>query len=173
MRRVVVLSAMVTVLLLFSASAALAYSPVTGCVTTGTAGDPGPAWPYGGTVTAWQTVSKVVVGTGTLDANGCFSVTIGNGPEVQVSIEFNSGPNGTPADICTPVGSKTPTNCQCTVPTDNNYTMVPYACGPIYSGTGPNAVSMLGFGATPSATAPALLGLVTVLGAAVAFLRRR
>lgn len=161
MKRLLLLGVVVGVLLLTFVPAAFAWTPVVGCTFAGTDITPLGPWTYGGTVTARQTATNVVVGSGVLDANGCYSVTIGNGPQLTVTIDFTPGPGGDPADQT------------CIVPTDPNYTPAPYQCAPIYTGSGPNAVSLSAFGATgvPAGAAVAALGLT--LGGFVAWLRRR
>lgn len=144
-------------LLLVSSPAALAWTEAQGC-TVDANGDP---WAWGGTVTCRQTFEPyVVTGSGTLDANGCFSIYIGNGRELDCTIDYTPGPSGDPADG------------HCIVPTDGSYTPQPWLCGPIDTGTGPNAVSLSGFGAQslPASAAVLVLGL---LAGGAAVLRRR
>jgi hypothetical protein len=159
MRKLLVVAAVVGLLTLLCASTVLAYTPVVGCTFAGTPDAPAGPWLFGGTVTARQNATDVVVGSGTLDANGCFSVPIGNGPSLTVTIDFTPGPGGDPADQ------------YCTVPTDPDYTPEPYECSPIYTQTTPNAVSIATFTAAP--LQPGLVGGVLGLAAfGLAGLRR-
>lgn len=148
----------VVLLLLMVAPTALAWDRAEGC-TTDAYGAP---WTHGGTVTCRQTFQPyIVVGSGELDANGCFSVYIGNGREVDCTIDFNPGPSGDPADG------------HCVVPTDSSYTPAPWPCDPISTGTGPNVVSLAGFGAAAMPAGTAALGLAALAGLAAAWKRRR
>jgi hypothetical protein len=158
MKRVFVFSLVVLVLLI-SAPAAFAWDRAVGC-TVDSSGD---SWTWGGTVTCRQTFNPFVqVGQGTLDADGCFEVYIGNGHEVECTIDYNAGPAGDPVD-----GS-------CVVPTDNNYMPEPWACGTIDTGTGPNAVALSGFaGVTAMPAGSLVLALGAALGGAAVWLRRR
>ncbi len=111
--------------LLLVASPAFAYDSIVGCVTD--AG--GQPWTWGGTITCTRQ-GNIVVGTGTLGADGCFSVYIGNGTKTTCTFDFTPGPNGDPA------------NMTCTVPTNNNVPPTPYTeCNPS-TGSGPNAVTL-------------------------------
>lgn len=148
----------VVLLLLMVAPTALAWDRAEGC-TTDVNGDP---WAWGGTVTCRQTFQPfIIVGSGPLDANGCFSVFIGNGREVDCTIDYTPGPNGDPADD------------HCIVPTDSSYTPLPWACGVFDTGTGPNAVSLAGFGAAAMPAGTAAIGLAALAGLVAAWKRRR
>jgi LPXTG-motif cell wall-anchored protein len=145
MRKLLVVSLLVVALAAVMAPTALAWDRAEGCTTDGY-GNP---WTWGGTVTCRQTFQPfIVVGQGTLDANGCFSVFIGNGHEVDCTIDYNPGPDGDPADDV------------CTVPTDSSYQPLPWQCSPVDTGTGPNAISLRSLDATSSSAFPMVLGLV-------------
>lgn len=148
MRKFLVISLLVLVLATAMAPTALAYDSVQGCALDAY-GNP---WTWGGTVTCQQTFPPyVVVGSGTLDASGCFSVFIGNGPAVTCVVDFNPGPAGDPADAV------------CQVPADSSYPPQPWNCDPIDTGTGPNAINLRTMEATSSSSAlPLALGLVGV-----------
>lgn len=153
MRKFLVISLLVLVLAAAMAPAAFAYDRAEGC-TVDAYGNP---WTWGGTVTCYSAFSlqppftPIVVGSGSLDANGCFSVFIGNGPAVTCVVDFNPGPNGDPADAV------------CQVPRDSSYLPQPWDCGPIDTGTGPNAINLRSMEATSSPSAlPLALGLVGV-----------
>ncbi len=162
MRRVALPALILTLLALFAlAPAALAWTPVVGCTFAGTSSSPLGPWTYGGTVTARQTSTQVIVGSGTLDANGCYSVTIGNGPQVTVTIDFTPGPSGDPA------------NQTCVVPTDPNYTPAPYECSPIYTNTTSLAVSVSGFAGQSVASGWWLAPIAALAATALVWLRRK
>jgi hypothetical protein len=154
MRKLLVVSLLVVALAAVMAPTAFAWDRAEGCTVDGTDQQPGNPWTWGGTVTCRQLFQPFfVVGSGTLDANGCFSVFIGNGPAVDCTIDYNPGPNGDPADDV------------CSVPTDRNYQPLPWLCGPnnsgiIDTGTGPNAISLRTMEATSSSALPLVLGLV-------------
>lgn len=157
MKRLLVVFFALVLLILVSTSTAFAYDRVVGC-TVDVNNDP---WTHGGTVTCRQNFWPfVIVGQGTLDANGCFEVFIGNGPAVTCTIAYNPGPAGQPGD-----GT-------CAVPRDNSYFPQPWNCGTISTNTGPNAVTLAGFGATSSTAGVFVLVLSAVIGG-VAFWRRR
>lgn len=124
MRRFLALILAITILLI-AVPAALAYDSVVGCTTDGN-GNP---WTHGGTVTC--TRLGITVGSGTLGADGCYAVYIGNGPQTTCTFDFTAGPAGDPP------------NQTCTIPTNNSNPPVPYTnCNPS-TGTGPNAVTMV------------------------------
>lgn len=134
--------------------AVFAWTPAVGCAVDGY-GNP---WTHGGTVTCRQNATQIVVGSGSLDANGCFSVPIGNGPAITCTIDFNPGPDGDPADAT------------CAIPTDPNYTPQPWDCGPISTGTGPNAITLQNLeasGTSPLFVAMAGLGLAAAAAGAL------
>lgn len=160
MRKVMLASLLAALLVLGMATAAFAWTPVVGCTFDGY-GNP---WTHGGSVMCYREFAdqQILVGSGSLDANGCFSVSIGNGPEINCYIDY------TP-----PVGGDDPPDGVCTVPTDPNYTPEPYDCGPISTGTGPNAVALAGFGAAGMPAGTLVLALSAVLGGAAVWLRRR
>lgn len=145
------------VLLLVTSSAALAWDQATGCVVDGY----GDAWTHGGTVVCRQKTTNIVVGQGAIGADGCYSVFIGNGLQVNCTIDPAAGPSGDPEPYT------------CVVPTDTSYTPLPWECGLGDTGTGPNAVSLstLGAQALPAGSALLVLGLLT--GGAVVLRRRQ
>jgi hypothetical protein len=130
---------------------------VEGCIVDAN-GDP---WTWGGTVVATQDVTNVPVGSGELDANGCFSVFIGNGLRVTATIDPAPGPAGDPGPL------------YCYVPTDTSYLPYPWDCGFIDTGTGPNAITLSSLGAAPSTYGLALAGLALALAAVVVLVWRR
>ena len=136
MRRFLVL-ALAAAVLFIAVPAAFAYDSVTGCVTD-TNGDP---WTHGGSITC--TRLGITVGSGSLGADGCFQVFIGNGPQTTCTFDFNPGPAGDPP------------NQTCTVPTNNSNPPEPYTqCNP-NTNSGPNAVTMAQWPAAAPATAAA------------------
>lgn len=159
MKKLALASLLVAVLILSMAAPALAWDRAEGCTTDGY----GVPWAWGATVTCRQTFQPyIIVGQGQLDANGCFSVFIGNGHEVACTIDYNPGPLGDPADDI------------CIVPTDTSYQPLPWPCGPIDTGTGPNAVTLSSFaGAVSLPASTVVLALSAVLGGAAVWKRRK
>lgn len=145
------------VLLLATSSAALAWDSATGCVVDGN-NDP---WTLGGTVVCRQKTTNIVVGQGNIGVDGCYSVYIGNGLQVNCTIDPAAGPGGDPEPFT------------CVVPTDTSYTPLPYDCGVGDTGTGPTAVSLSTLGAQALPASSALLVLSLLTGGAVIFRRRR
>lgn len=162
-RRVALLALVLTLVALFAlAPAALAYNVVVGCTFAGTSGDSLGPWTHGGTATAVQTGTGYPYGSADLDANGCFSINTGNGPKLTVTIVFDPGPNGTPADQT------------CSVPADPNYPPTPqYTCSDIFTSTGPNAVSLSQFSGNGLAAGWLVAPLAAVAATALLWLRRR
>lgn len=160
MKKFALVLIVVGLLLLGIVSPALAYDRAVGC-TVDANGNP---WTHGGTVTCvrpLQFPGDIVVGSGSLDANGCFEVFIGNGPAVVCTISFNDGGSGQPADQV------------CSIPTNNNVPPQPYDCGTISTGTGPNAVTLAGFGATHLSAGAFALVLSAIIGGVAVWWRRR
>lgn len=158
MKRFLVASLAVAVIILGFTSTAFAYDRVVGCAVD-VNNDP---WTWGGTVTCRQNFWPfVIVGQGTLDAGGCFEVFIGNGPAVTCTIQYNPGPAGQPDDDV------------CAVPRDTSYFPQPWPCGVINTDTGPNAITLAGFGATSSSAGAFALVLSAVIGGVALWRRRR
>ncbi len=158
MKKLLVVSFAVALLVLGLTSTAFAYDRVVGC-TVDANGDP---WMHGGTITCRQNFWPfVIVGQGTLDANGCFEVFIGNGPALTCTIQYNAGPAGQPDDDV------------CSVPRDTTYPPLPWNCGEINTETGPNAVTLVGFSAVHSPAGAFALVLSAVVGGLAAWWRRR
>jgi len=160
MKKLILLSLIVTALVLSLTSTAFAYDRVVGCAVD-YYGNP---WTWGGTVLCYRELAfpgPILVGSGSLDANGCFEVFIGNGPAVNCYIQYNAGPAGTPATDT------------CSVPRDSNYPPVPYDCGTVNTDTGPNAVNLSGFGAVGMPAGTLVLALSVVLMGVTVWLRRR
>jgi len=157
MRKLLAISFTVMMLAMLLVPVAYAWDRVEGCVVDAN-GDP---WTWGGTVVATQDVTGIEVGSGELDANGCFSVFIGNGLRVNATIDPAPGPAGDPGPQV------------CVVPTDTSYLPYPWVCDPIDTGTGPNAITLSSFDAEPSVYGLALAGLSLALLAVVALVWRR
>lgn len=146
MRKLAIVLLVILALTVVLVPVALAYTPVQGCIVD-YYGDP---WTHGGTVVAktyagqgppaYETPPKwdtgIVVGSGDLDANGCFDVPIGNGPGVWVQIDPSPGSAGDPGEL------------YCYVPRDTDYLPVAWECETLSTGTGPNAISLSGLGAS-------------------------
>lgn len=148
------------VLLLLASPAAFAWDRANGCVVDGY----GNAWTHGGTVECRQKTTNIVVGSGSIGADGCYSVFIGNGLEVTCTIDPAAGPLGDPAPYT------------CVVPTDTSYSPLPWDCGPGSTGTGPNAVTLSTLGGTSTPVLSAglvILALSLVLGGATLVRRPR
>jgi hypothetical protein len=159
MKRLLIVALLVLALGLMLVSTSLAYDRVIGCVVDAN-GDP---WTHGGTVVATQDATGIVVGTGVVEADGCFSVFIGNGPAVTATITLDSpDPNDDVVLVCS-------------VPTDTDYQPIPWDCGggdagggpPLNTGTGPNVITLSGIDASSNASLlPAALATL-VAGAAI------
>jgi hypothetical protein len=150
-------SILVTVLLIvFTVSAALAWNPVTGCVTDAY----GAAWTHGGTATL--TLSNGTTYSGGLATSGttlgCFTIQLSGN-------DFKLG--GTLAIILSsPAGDISLTALNLPAPTGNGEWHIPYNFAGISSGTGPTAVTL---SALSAQGLPVTFGLILpVAGLAVA-----
>ncbi len=160
MRKLCVGILITAILVVFTASAALAWNSVTGCVTDGS----GAAWPHGGTATLTLT-GPVTVGPVNLDGSGCFTLNPGGSGNQKLG--------GTLAIVLSsPSGSISLASRTLPAPNSGEYNTA-YNFGNISSGTGPNAVTLSALSAQGS---PIAFGLILpVVGLAViggAVLRR-
>lgn len=157
MRKLLVVSFSVLVIVALTAVVALAYTGVIGTVVD-TYGDP---WTYGGTVTCVQNSTGITLGTGTIQSDGTWYVFIGSPSAVTCTIDPAAGPAGDPAPFT------------CSVPGGGGGGVQDYDCGTASTGTGPNAVSLAGFGAAAMPAGTVALGLAALAGLAAAWKRRR
>jgi hypothetical protein len=170
MRKLVIVALVILALTVVMVPVVLAYTPVQGCVVD-YYGDP---WTHGGTVVAlthagppppraeMPMLPGIPVGSGELDEYGCFDVPIGNGPHVWVVIDPSPGPEGDPGEL------------YCSVPRDRDVPPEAWDCGTLSTGTGPNAISLSGLGASTGAL-PWLvtaMGLAALAGAGILVWRR-
>ncbi len=139
-----------------TAPVALAYTGVQGLVVDGY-GNP---WTYGGTVTCVQNTTGVTLGTGTIQPDGTWFVYIGSPNAVTCTIDPAPGPGGDPASFT------------CSVPGGGGGGVQVYDCGTGSTGTGPNAVTLTGFGATGLPAGIFALVLSAVVGGVVVWRRR-
>lgn len=153
MRQVTI--AAIVVLLLLSAPTALAWDRVLGCAVDVN----GAPWGWGGTVICRERDTATVVGSGTLDTVGCFEIYINTTAQMLCTVNYDPGPSGDPL------------NSQCAVAADPDDTPFPWDCGTFDTSTGPNALSLTGFGAASMPVAAVAIGLVLMAGVAAA--RRR
>ena len=136
MRKLLIVTLLVLGLTLMLVSTSLAYDRVVGCVVDAN----GDAWTHGGTVVVTQDATGIIVGQGVVEDDGCFEVFIGNGPAVTATITLDSpDPN---EDVV----------LFCEVPRNNNYPPLPWDCGILDTGTGPNVITLGGKDASTSSS---------------------
>lgn len=157
MRKLVASLLLVAVIAVLTTAAAFAYTGVYGVVQD-VYGNP---WTHGGTVTCVQNVTGVTLGTGTIQPDGTWYVFIGSPNAVTCTIDPAPGPAGDPSPYT------------CNVPGGGGGGVKDYDCGPGSTGTGPNAVTLAGFGATSLPAGVFALVLSVVVGGAAAWWRRR
>lgn len=155
MRRLAI--GLIACLLLLSVPSASAWDRVLGCAVDAN----GTPWGWGGTVTCQARDTGNVAGSGTLDTVGCFEIYISTLAQVVCTVNYSPGPFGDPL------------NNQCAVDADPNETPLPWDCGTFQTSTGPNAVSLIGFGAVGAPAGAAVISLMLIAGAAVVWRRRR
>ena len=148
-KRVPWLLVFVTALLVIAVPVALAYTSASGQVTDAN-GDP---WTYGGTVVCRQNSNNVVIGQGTINPDGTWSVTLGSPAAATCTIDPAAGPAGDPDPLT------------CAIPGGGGGGVQDYPCGPQSTGTGPNAVTLSGFAGSPLAFGWVLIpaGLIAAL----------
>lgn len=152
--------------LVFTLSIASPVAAKCGTVT-GQANDAdGNGWTHGGTVTIRRNTDNVIVGTSTLTGTGSYSVGVAPPENVllDITIVFNPGPNGTPANATDSIQ-------------DTGGGTVTCNAGTVSTNTGPNAVDLSRLAAARGAAgwqmaAIALLGLLG-LGAGLWWARGR
>lgn len=156
MKKLLVILVLAALLVAAIVPVALAWYQIQGCIVDNN-GNP---WTYGG---SWVNIQNgQQTSSGTLDANGCFAANALSTTPGTVTIDLNAGPAGDPA------------NQSCSY--DAGLFDQPYSCGPISTGTGPNAIVWQGMSAsTASAVTPVALGLLSLvaLGAVAALWRRK
>lgn len=160
MRKLLIVSLLVLVLSALLVSGAFAWDRVIGTVVDGY----GNGWTHGGTIDCVQPATGISTGSGTLGPDGSFEVFIGNGPRLICTIDPAPGPDGDPGPIT------------CEVPTDPNFQPLPWDCGPLSTGTGPNAIVLNGLGASTPSALPMLVtvaGLAALAGAGLFLWRRK
>lgn len=157
MRKLFGVSLSILVVVMVTTAVALAYTGVQGQVVDGY-GNP---WTYGGTVTCVQNRTGVTLGTGTIQPDGTWFVYIGSPNAVTCTINPDPGPAGDPAPFT------------CNVPGGGGGGVQIYDCGTVSTGSGPNAVTLAGFGATGISASAWVLALSAVLAGVVAWSRRR
>jgi hypothetical protein len=147
----------VALLVIVAVPVALAYTSASGTVTDAN-GDP---WPYGGTVECRTVATNALVGSGALQPDGSWSVTLGSPAAINCTIDPAPGPNGDPGPIV------------CAVPGGGGGGVQNYSCGPLSTGSGPLAVSLSGFAGGSALSGWMLAPLAAVTAGVLALLRRR
>lgn len=156
MNKKILLLVLVGALLLLGVPVALAYTSASGQVNDGN----GDAWTHGGTVVCVQNSTQVQIGSGTVNADGSWSVTLGSPAAATCTIDPAAGPAGDPAPFT------------CAIPGGGGGGVQDYSCGAGSTGTGPNAVSLSGF-AGGSPVWGWALAAAAVVGGVFTWLRRR
>jgi hypothetical protein len=147
---------LVVVALFVAAPVVLAYTSASGQVNDAN-GNP---WTWGGTVVCRTNATNAQVGTGNINPDGSWSVTLGSPAALTCTIDPAAGPEGDPAPFT------------CAVPGGGGGGVLNYSCGATSTGTGPNAVSLSRFGGQGIAPVWVLVPAVLVAGA-LAWWRRQ
>lgn len=157
MRRVVPRAVILTVVaLLVVVPVVLAYTSTSGRVVDAY-GNP---WTYGGTVVCVQNSTNAEIGSGSVSADGTWSVTLGSPAAATCTIDPAAGPYGDPPSYT------------CAIPGGGGGGVQDYPCGDHSTGTGPDAVSLSAFRGDASSWGW-LVAPVAALGAALIWLRRK
>ncbi len=147
---------------LIVAAPAFAWTSVYGqCIDSGTL----QGWAYGGTVTVYGDVTAGAIASGSLAADGMFSIALPPEPladnTLYIVITYTSGPLGTPGTYIETIPD---------IPTGIGYNM-----GYVKTDTGPNAVTLVQANTkSPNVWLPALAIVALVgVGGVILLLRRR
>jgi hypothetical protein len=147
---------LVAILLFLAAPIALAYTSASGQVNDGN-GNP---WTHGGTVECRSNVGNILLGSGTIQPDGSWSVTLASPSAATCVIDPAAGPNGDPASF------------NCSVPGGGGGGVQDYSCGAGSTNTGPNAVTLTSLSAN-GAGPGWLLVATAILSGVFAWWRRR
>lgn len=156
MKRRTLVFAFTAILLLLVVPVALAYTSASGQVND-VNGNP---WTHGGTIVCVQNSSQAVIGNGTINPDGSWSVTLGSPAAATCTIDPAPGPNGDPASFT------------CAIPGGGGGGVQDYACAPTNIPTGPNAVTLSSFAGQPFLWGW-IVASTAVIGGAVVWLRRK
>ena len=157
MRRVGTRAIVLTIVtLLVLVPVALAYTSASGRVVDAN-GNP---WTYGGTVVCVQNTNQVVIGSGVVNPDGTWSVTLGSPSAATCTIDPAAGPGGDPASFT------------CAIPGGGGGGVQDYSCGDQSTGTSPTAVSLSSFSGSGMAWGWLIVPVAAVAATALIVLLR-